>query len=200
MFELSGYQLSDFLLFSPRVYFRLFALHNEAVWPLHILMIVLGLGLCFVLLSRNMQVGRFVPGTLGIIWIWVGWSFFTLRYATINPFAIYVAPFFALEGALLIWIAMRGNGPEFQSVRNMTGIGAMGVLVFSIAGYPFIAPAMMRSLHTAEVFGIAPDPTAIATLAVLALSRGSLRIMAMLIPAAWCGITALTLWAMHAAS
>ncbi len=29
----STYRLEDFLLFSPRTYYRLFELHNAAVWP-----------------------------------------------------------------------------------------------------------------------------------------------------------------------
>ena len=28
-----SYRLSDFLLFSPRVYWRMFELHNAALWP-----------------------------------------------------------------------------------------------------------------------------------------------------------------------
>ena len=27
------YSLSDFLMFSPRTYYRLFELHNAAIWP-----------------------------------------------------------------------------------------------------------------------------------------------------------------------
>ena len=30
------YSLSDLLLFSPRTYYRLFELYNEAVWPMHV--------------------------------------------------------------------------------------------------------------------------------------------------------------------
>ena len=37
MTEWESYRLSDFLLFSPRTYWRLFELHNEALWPLPLL-------------------------------------------------------------------------------------------------------------------------------------------------------------------
>ena len=34
MSEWWTYTLSDFLLFSPRTYYRLFELHHRALWPL----------------------------------------------------------------------------------------------------------------------------------------------------------------------
>ena len=37
MSEWWTYSLSDFLLFSPRTYYRLFELYNLAVWPWHVL-------------------------------------------------------------------------------------------------------------------------------------------------------------------
>ena len=43
MSEWWTYSLLDFLLFSPRTYYRLFELYNLAVWPWHVLAIVLGL-------------------------------------------------------------------------------------------------------------------------------------------------------------
>ena len=38
-----SYAPQDFLLFSPRVYYRLIELHNEALWPLQVAALALGL-------------------------------------------------------------------------------------------------------------------------------------------------------------
>ena len=43
MSEWWTYTLSDFLLFSPRTYYRLFEIYNAAIWPAQI--VALGLGL-----------------------------------------------------------------------------------------------------------------------------------------------------------
>ena len=40
-----SYRPQDFLLFSPRTYWRLFELHNEALWPLHLLTFAIGLAI-----------------------------------------------------------------------------------------------------------------------------------------------------------
>src|SRR5690349_20103288 len=45
MSEWWSYRLSDFLLFSPRTYHRLFELHNIALWPMHVAALALGASL-----------------------------------------------------------------------------------------------------------------------------------------------------------
>jgi hypothetical protein len=44
-----------------------------------------------------------------------------------------------------------------------------------------------------------PDPTAIATLAFLAMAAGRVRWLLMIIPALWCAISSITLWTMGSA-
>ena len=47
MAEWWTYSISDFLLFSPRTYYRLFELYNADLWPAQILAILLGTALLF---------------------------------------------------------------------------------------------------------------------------------------------------------
>jgi hypothetical protein len=75
----------------------------------------------------------------------------------------------------------------------------MGILVLALVGYPLIAPAVGRPWSAAEMFGIMPDPTAAATLAVLAIYCGRAQWLLMIIPLLWCMITGATLWTMGAA-
>jgi hypothetical protein len=68
----------------------------------------------------------------------------------------------------------------------------------SILGYPVLAPLTGRPWTTAEIFGVAADPTAIASVAVLARVRGRIRWLLLIVPALWCAIAAAMLWAMDA--
>src|SRR5262249_20772356 len=77
---------------------------------------------------------------------------------------------------------------------NFAGIALFALV---LAGHPLIAPAMGRPWPAAEVFGIAPDPTAVATLAVLAIAQGGARWLLMVIPRLWCVVTGVTLWTME---
>ena len=47
MSEWWSYRAEDFLLFSPRVYWRTFELHNAALWPLHFATLAAGLATAF---------------------------------------------------------------------------------------------------------------------------------------------------------
>jgi hypothetical protein len=199
MSEWWTYSLSDFLLFSPRVYYRLLELHNIAVWPAHILTVLFCLAALYVLLVPGRSRDRCVFLALGAIWLWVGWSFLWHRYASINWAAVYVAPFYALEGLFIISIGAVKGALPFPADRKAPFLAGLALLAFSLVGYPLIAPGLDRPWLAAEVFGIAPDPTATATLAILALSRSRWRWLLMIIPFLWCMISGATLWAMDAA-
>ena len=74
MSEWWTYSLSDFLLFSPRTYYRLFELYNLAVWPWHVLAIVLGLAVLVLWLRRGAWQGRTVAVLLAACWLFVAWG------------------------------------------------------------------------------------------------------------------------------
>ena len=68
----------------------------------------------------------------------------------------------------------------------------------SILGYPVLAPLTGRPWTSTEIFGVTPDPTAIASVAVLARVRGRIGWLLLVVPVLWCAIAAATLWAMDA--
>jgi len=197
MSEWWTYTLSDFLLFSPRVYYRLLELHNRALWPAHLLTAAIGLAILLMLLRPVRGRERGIPALLGALWLWIAWSFVFERYATINWAALYVVPAFILQGLLLLGMAARG-GLAFAVVRTGRDAAGIGLFALALAGYPLLAAAMGRPWAAAELFGIAPDPTAVATLAALALAHGRRRWWLMIVPLLWCAVTGATIWAMEA--
>jgi hypothetical protein len=188
-----SYRLSDFLLFSPRVYWRMFELHNQALWPLPLATLGLGVAMLALAILRRRQLGRPVAILLALAWAWVGWSFVWERYATINWTAAYAAPLFAIEALLLLTIGVR-EGLAFEA-RGTRSVGGTLLVVLALA-YPLLAPLFGRSWQGAEFFGIAPDPTAIATLGFLLMARGKSILPLYPIPLLWCFASGLTLWAM----
>ena len=106
MSEWWTYRPANFLLFSPRVYWRMFELHNAALWPLQVLTLAAGLIIILLIARRPGSWARWLALILAILWIFVGWSFLWNRYATINWAAAYVAPAFSVEGVLLlVWVS-----------------------------------------------------------------------------------------------
>jgi hypothetical protein len=195
MTEWWTYRLEDFLLFAPRVYWRMFELHNATLWPLHALTLAAGITIVLVILLRPLRHDRWIVLVLAVLWAFVGWSFLWNRYAAINWAIAYFAPLFAFEAILLLIAGTVFNGLTFDR-RGIVGWIGLVLVALGIAAYPFFAPLFGRPWSGAEIFGIAPDPTAIATVGFLLLVRGWPPVLLTLIPILWLLLSGLTLWTM----
>ena len=189
--------LEDLLPFSPRVYWRLFALENEAVWPGQpVALAAVALLALFLVLGRRPS-WRWLGPLLGVAWLWTGWHFVALRYGTVNWVAPTLAWGFYAEAALLAALGLSGR-LDFERRGRGAWLGT-GLLAAAVLLWPALAPLDGRAWHEAEVVVIAPDPTALATLGLLA-HAGRSRWTALLgiAPALWLALSALTLVTMGA--
>ncbi len=163
------YRLSDFLMFSPRTYWRLVELYNREVWPAQVVTLGLGIALLLAAASRQPVPARGVAAGLAAAWLWVGWAFHWERYATINWAATGFALAFWIEAVLLVFAAVAGGGEGQRSAfaRAVGWVLAVGGVMI----YPLAAFATGRALAQAEVFGLMPEPTALTTVGLLLASR-----------------------------
>jgi hypothetical protein len=87
--------------------------------------------------------------------------------------------------------AMRG-----REGRGQVGLTGFCISLFALVAYPLIGPLIGRPWLQIELFGVAPDPTVIATLGVLvAAHRPCCELL--VIPLVWCAISGATLWTMQ---
>ncbi len=206
MSEWWTYSLSDFLLFSPRTYYRLFELYNAAIWPLQIVALALGVAILGLLLRdvflRDVFLrdlawrGRAIAAVLAACWLWVAWAYFLKRYQTINWAAEYFAAGFAVEALLLVWIGIVRDRLRFRPRRDLIRLAGLCIFLFALFVHPLIGPLAGRAWLQVELFGVAPDPTVVATLGVL-LAAQRTHWELMVIPLLWCAIGGATLWTME---
>jgi hypothetical protein len=188
-----SYAPQDFLLFSPRVYYRLIQLHNEGLWPLQVAALALGLLVLFATLRGGLAASRMAFAILGALWMWIAWSYLWERYATINWAVAYAAPLFAAQGLALIWCGAIRDKLRLPQVVGLVSAVTTALLAIAVIAYPLLAPLAGRPWTAAETFGILPEPTALATLAVLAgVSRGGALVM--IIPLLWCALASQVVW------
>ena len=189
------YRLADLLMFSPETYYRLFELYNADVWPAQI--IVLGAGFTiFVLMFRGPGWrGHAIAALLAAAWLAVAWAYFLERYASINLAATYFAWGFAAQAVLTAVSGALMGRLAFNDPRSQTAKVGVALFLFALLLQPLIGPLAGREWSGVELFGLAPDPTVLATLGVL-VAADRVRWELFVIPVLWCAITGATLWTM----
>jgi hypothetical protein len=191
MGELASYRLSDFILFSQTVYYRQFELYNQAIWPLHIVAICFALVILYALWKKPAWGGQLVALVLAVSWLWVAWAFLYQRFYQIHVVADWYAFGFVLQAGLVAWYGvLRNRFAPLVKNQLRTNIGS-GLLFTSFIFYPFIALIAGRSWMQLEMFALAPDPTALATFAVLLFYKVPVVLYA--IPIIWMLFSTVTL-------
>jgi hypothetical protein len=199
MSEWWTYRPADFLMFAPRTYWRLFELHNQAWWPAQPLLLLAGLGWIAWRLRAGTAALRTACIGLAVAWAVVACAFLWQRYTPINWAVPWAVAGFGVGALALALVGARGG------LRAATGLPqhvGTALCAWAVAVHPWLAMAAGRDWRQAEVIGLAPDPTAIATLGVLLATRPGarwLRSLALVLAGLWCVLSAATLWTMNSA-
>jgi hypothetical protein len=202
------YHPSDFLMFSPRIYWRLFESINAAYGPPAWTLVALAL-LWLALRTRRVHrdagaarrcvrhaaAARAARRVLAVRRLGI-----PARAVRADQLAArYFAAAFVRRPRLLGALAA-SNGLRASTGTRSRPIAGLGLTLWALLGHPLLALAFGRPWRQGEVFGLAPDPTAIATLGLLLLveapeansARRLLRVAAF-VPIAWCAVSAATL-------
>ena len=198
MSEWWTYRLSDFLLFSSQTYYRLFELYNAAIWPGQVVAVVLGIAIWTALRRPDRLRGRLIAAILAGCWLWIAFAFHLRRYATINWAAIYFAWGYGLQAALLIWSGVIRGRLRFEPRADRLARIGLWIFLFALFVQPLIGPLLGRSWRQVAIFGVAPDPTAVATLGLLLVVSGRVRWELTVVPLIWCAVSGATLWTLRA--
>jgi hypothetical protein len=196
MSEWWTYSLTDFLLFSPRTYYRLFELYNLAIWPTQLATLAGGIAIVLAWRHGGRAHGRIVTGMLAACWLWIAWAYLLGHYDTINWAGSYFAIGFVLQGVLLVWFGIVRDRLRLAWWREVRSRVGLGVFLFALVIYPVLAPLLGRPWLQAEIFGVAPDPTVVATLGILVAAERPMWTL-IVIPLLWCAISGTTLWTME---
>ncbi|MEX2365133.1 MAG: DUF6064 family protein [Pseudohongiellaceae bacterium] len=176
-----SYRLSDFILFSERVYWRLFEQVNNLVGVFLPVLIALGCLLLVGVWSRHRAVQLATAVLLAALWLSSAVLFLRLYYFPVNWVAGYAVPFFLLEAGLIVMLSITRRltrAPLKTEPRVYLGFL---LLVYAVIAHPFTSLIFGRSLSSAEIVGLAPDATAMATLGVLLIIARP-RVLWLLLP------------------
>lgn len=194
--DLATYSLSDFLMFAPETYFRLYVLYNAAVWPAQVAAAALALAAIALTRRAGAWQGRLLSALIGGAWAVIAWWFFLGHYADINLLAPWLAALFAIQAVLMVGVGGAAGRLQLGWRASGTGLLGLGVVIFAVLVHPLIGLAAGRTWTGVELFGLAPDPTALGTLGLLLMTPWRQRWVLALLPLLWCILSGLTYLAM----
>lgn len=166
---------------------HLFTDYNQAVWPLHVLAYVLGIGAVgLVLLRPGPTTDRFVVATLAAVWAWLGIVFFGRFAAQLDPLlsAAYGA-LFVFQAVLFVRAGIVRHELRFRPSNGLSGRIGWTALAYALVVYPLLGVVLGHSYPEAPLFGMAPCPTTVATFGLLLLVVPDLSKRLLVIPTIW---------------
>lgn len=175
MSEWWTYGASDFLMFSPRTWWRLVAQYHAALWPVQWLGLA-GSALAVALALRARERARARQAlalVLALSWAWVAWAFHWQRHATINLAAPWLAGLFALQSLLyLAAAALPGVMVHAAPARPWRTTLGWLLAALGLAGPALQGWQAGRPWEQTEIFGVMPDPTALGSLGLWLAATG----------------------------
>lgn len=202
---LFSYSIIDFIPVEAEIYIRLFERANAMLWPLPLISTLAVIFLaCLPFLKKNHYFIYFCSLTIvSASWLLVGFVFFLQLLSELTWVGHYLGIIFMLQGVLLLLnscLMFRKSAlscvqiySQLQSQKSQF-IWAAALVLF-ISSYAMVPWLSQRSWQSIELFAIAPDPTCLATIAVILATRALPRWL-LIIPLLWCLVSACLAYAM----
>lgn len=183
-------------MFTPEIWFRLVERYQLELWPLQLVTLSLGGWMLWQVYYRPANSSRAINMVLSVCWAWVGWVFHFNYFATINFAALGFGGLFLLQAVMLLYFGVFKQKPQFQH-RKMFNLGnrfGVFLVVFSLLALPILAAVIAGKMAQADVFGLSPDATALATIGFILMAKRGGRKRLLLLPMIWAIVSALQMW------
>jgi hypothetical protein len=171
--------------FTHAEFIGVFVAYNSAIWPLQVVATLLGLVAVTLLLVRSPNADRGIAATLAVFWLSMGAGYHWAFFSAINPAAYFFGALFVAEGLILVVDgAIRGR-ISFHGAPTVRVMLAAVLIAYAFVVYPLIGLCVTHRYPETPLFGVAPCPTTIFTLACLMLGGHRPSLVVSSIPVVW---------------
>jgi Family of unknown function (DUF6064) len=171
--------------FTVAEFLTVFAAYNAAIWPFQIAAYGLGLAALAAVFVPHPRLTRLAVAALAVLWIFTGFGYHLLFFATINPIAPVFAAVFVLQGMLLLASAIRPGSLRLALGQDIRSVAGLVTMAYALVIYLALGFWAGHGGIAGPMFGVAPCPTTIITLGVLMIARGARVIWLSVIPILW---------------
>ncbi len=182
------------LPYTRDVYFALFETYNAAIWPAQIAAIALAVLAVLLVLRTRPYGGRVAAAVIAAAWGWTGIAFHWLTFSTVNYLAPAFAVLFVVAALLFAWTGMIRGKLDLRFERSVRGWSGLGLVAAGLFGYVLFGWLAGSEWPQMAFFGVAPGPTVVFTLGILALAHPRVPWHLAVIPLVWALTGALIGW------
>lgn len=170
--------------FSTEQFFEVFEKYNSAVFPVQLLIIILGVAGLFLLHFNLRGKNRSIGSYLGLLWIWVGVVYHITFFTEINPVAKVFGVIFILQGSLILLNTYKKDFIVYSFFGNLKDYAGYFLVIFGLIVYPLIGFWIENSWTRVISPGL-PCPTTILTFGFFLLSSKNFPKYLLIIPTLW---------------
>jgi hypothetical protein len=172
------------LPFTQEQFFEVFARYNEAVMPLQIGLVLLGLSAFGAMVVRRRDSDRVVSAILAGLWIWMGVVYHLIYFREVNPAATLFGVMFLGGAGIFAWVGVVQGRLVFDCESRARRVAGHSLIAYALVGYPLLSAILGREFPEMPTFGL-PCPTTIFTIGMLAFLAAPFPRYVFAIPIAW---------------
>jgi len=172
------------LPFTQQQFLNVFQNYNFSVWPMQVVLVLLGLTAIYFAVLRHKPSNMIVAAVLSFLWLWMGVVYHILYFATINPAANVFGLLFIVQGFLFVFSGLFKNSLSFEFRSDAYGVMGAAFLLYALIIYPIIGYFQGHVYPQSPTFGL-PCPTTIFTFALLLWADKKVPLYVLLVPFLW---------------
>ena len=170
--------------FTRNQFLEVFQNYNLTVWPMQVVLILLGLTAIYFAVVRHKPSNNIIAGVLCVLWLWMGVVYHFLFFRAINPAAVVFGSLFVLQGALFAFSGLVRRSLSFEFRLDVYGITGAFLLLYSLVIYPIFGYFQGHGYPQSPTFGL-PCPTTIFTFALLLWTDRRVPVYLLIVPFLW---------------
>jgi hypothetical protein len=172
------------LPFTTEQFLSVFGQYNQAVWPVQIVLSLLGLASILLAVRKIGLSDRLITMTLSFFWLWIGLAYHLAFFTAINPAAYAFAVLTAIQGIVFLIFGVFNPGLSFHFRPNVYGLIGALMILYAMIIYPVLGYKLGHIFPESPTFGL-PCPTTIFTFGLLLWTQSKVPRSVLVIPFLW---------------
>jgi hypothetical protein len=181
------------LPFDQTRFLAVFREYNEAVWPLQVVLLLVGVAALVLAVRGSPRAGRVISFLLALLWAWMGAVYHVVFFMPINPAAGLFGALFLFAAAAFVWYGGLRERLHFKLKANARGWFALALGAYALIAYPLLGLAWGRDVPELVSFGL-PCPTTLFTIGLLGLAQPTFPRAVLVVPLLWSLVALQAAW------